>query len=585
MDPGKLQIAPSSFVTTDGTSLPQLGFHEVVSQAQGVAFCSALQVAPFLSPYRSLSVDPLALVVTAELPIESCAGAPVTNVQFPAIYSPTGEAILLHGSLVQLGDESVGLKAADIAEVDSLDTLTCKLSLFREETALDWAEVCQAPVRILMQSVPGFSLCKDQACPQDCARFHAAVDETVDRLFLDVWNRQYHRLEGGRSAPGDAAVFSCYVRVPASALMHLQKVQFPGLYCEPRAPSGLGPHESFAVVWLQATTLTAAQHILRTCPKAISLARLGRKWGIRVRDSDEKEVFTTLKPGQEFVRVRVTCKHRLFPLPHGFQRKHVLQLLKTWNWQAKPLQPVKGDGSGSAWEVGSNEEPPAPALPLGSSYVLITKVRDSSGSAGPAPAISASARTKKRIIFDDGEGPEGDSDPWANGRDPWAISRSEPAGQPGLTAISGTAANIPSTAETKLSQLRQDLAAQVKDLVQEQVANRPASSQETVHETRLQKLEVGVQELQLQNSKFETWFQKFGQQVAATGQQVQEVASAVVQQKTELVQVQTEVARQAEAVQTSVQQAVGHMQAEVSHQIGSQFERLEALLAKRSRSE
>ena len=52
---------------------------------------------------------------------------------------------------------------------------------------------------------------------------------------------------------------------------------------------------------------------------------------------------------------------------------------------------------------------------------------------------------------------------------------------------------------------------------------------------------------------------------------------------------QTEVARQAEAVQTSVQQAVGHMQAEVSHQIGSQitaqFERLEALLAKRSRSE
>ena len=82
VDPQKLQLAPNSFVSADGKTLPQLAFSEVVSQAQGVAFVSVQQAMPFITNYRALSVDPLALAITAELPLESCSGAPLANLRF-----------------------------------------------------------------------------------------------------------------------------------------------------------------------------------------------------------------------------------------------------------------------------------------------------------------------------------------------------------------------------------------------------------------------------------------------------------------------------------------------------------------------
>ena len=273
-------MAPSSFVSPDGRALPQLAFTEVSSQAQGVAFCTAQQAMPFLANYKALSVDPLALAITSELPVEACSGAPLTNMRFPAVYEPTGEPI----ALLQLGDEVVQLKAADIAELDTLDTSVVRLALFRDETALDWQELCKAPIRLLLQHIPGLVLCKDPACAQDCGRFHAAVDDgAIDRLMLDVWGRVFARTEGGKAPPERAGLFQCLLRVLASATMHLQKLAVPGLYVEPRSSAGLGPHEKYSIVWLPSATTAVTQHTLRTCSKAISIARIGRKFGIRVR--------------------------------------------------------------------------------------------------------------------------------------------------------------------------------------------------------------------------------------------------------------------------------------------------------------
>ena len=129
---------------------------------------------PFLQNFRTLSLEPLC-----------CGIAPVTPVRFLVVYEPTSEAILLQGSLVQLRDESVQLASADITELAQLDTLTCRLSLYRDETSLDWVEVVRAPLRELLRST------SDPACTQACGKFHAAVDEAVDRLVLDVWGRQW----------------------------------------------------------------------------------------------------------------------------------------------------------------------------------------------------------------------------------------------------------------------------------------------------------------------------------------------------------------------------------------------------------
>ena len=105
-------------MASGGQPLCQLAFQEVVPQASGVALCTVQQVMPFINKFKPMSVDALALISTAALPEELSAGCPHTTVRLPAVYNPTGEAILLTGSLLQLGDKSVQLASADISEVD-----------------------------------------------------------------------------------------------------------------------------------------------------------------------------------------------------------------------------------------------------------------------------------------------------------------------------------------------------------------------------------------------------------------------------------------------------------------------------------
>ena len=571
VDPDTLQLVPGSFKTTEGSPLAQLAFSEVVSQASGVAFCSPQQALPFLQAYSSLSVDALAVVCTSALQSEVCTGAPVTNIQFPAIYSPTQEAILLQGSLLQLGDEVVQLDTPSIAEVERLDTITGRLSYYRDEASIPWTEIAQAPLRALVQHVPCLSLCKDANCHGDCACFHPSLEETVDRMILDAWGRSFAKVDGGRAQPDQAELFQVMIRVPGSALKLLHKTTTAGFYFEPRANDGFSPHASFAVVWLPGKDKAQVQHILRTCDRALAITRLGRRFGIRVKEADEKVVHAALKPEVDFVKLRISARYRLHPLPHGMQRLHLAKLLKEWKWPAKPLQPAKGDAAGSAWEVGAECEPPAPTLPAGTQYVLITKLKDLSS--GPkAPAVCASHKTRQHMLRDEPEPATGSTDPWAGGNDPWSAYRAPP----GLPAPPVQ----PSPAGNKLAQMRTELKPDLQSYMQQQFVEHAASTSEPPssaianQDARIQKLEVGVQELQLQNRKFEGWFQSFGTQLSESKAQVTDMQKAMQSQQADVVKLRGEVSS-----------AVGSLKTDMNSRLDDQLQRIEALLSKKPRTE
>ena len=374
VDPTTLQLVPGSFLTKAGSPLGQLSFAEVQAGATGICFCSSAQAAPFLAQPRNLSVDALALVTTATLPADAQELTRVTSLRFPAVFSPTHEAILVTGSMIQLGDEEAEIACASTVDVDNLPTLVVRLSLYRDECKIPWDKLVEAPIRVLLQNIPEFQICRQRACDRSCTGFHAAVDEEVEHLFLDVWARQWCRITGGKVKADAAELFQVFIRVPASALPHMFCTSQPGLYVEPRASDGSGPHGSWAVVWLPGATAAQAQHALKTTEKAISLARLGSKYGLRTKEADEQFVFEALRPQHQFLKVRVTAHYRLHPLPHGFQRHALVQQLKHWNWNGKPLQPDKGDAQGGAWLIGASGEPPLQALPLGQGFVLATKV-------------------------------------------------------------------------------------------------------------------------------------------------------------------------------------------------------------------
>ena len=574
IDPQMLQLAPGSFVSKTGSPLGQLSYQEVKAQATGICFVSLAQAAPFLSELRNLSVDALALVTTAEVAPEAAGMARVSSLRFPVIFSPTQEAILISGSLVQLGDEEVHLAAKDIAEVDHLDTVVCRISLYRDECKVAWEQVISAPIRFLLQSVPEFQVCKNAACDQSCAAFHAAVDEVVDHLFLDVWARQWCRLSGGRTKAGEAELFQAFVRVPSSALPHLFRVAFAGLYIEPRAADGSGPHGSWAVVWLPGSTAAQALHLLKTTAKAVALTRLGTKYGLRTKEADEQAVFETLRPQHQFVKVRIVARYRLHPLPHGFQRHNLVQLLKQWDWNCKPLQPDRGDATGCAWLVGASGEPPAPAMPLGQGYVLATKVKDVGAQRSQAASVCASVRTKKALILDD-DHEEVEIDPWSGGRDPWAAARLNTSVAPASSSMTPS-----STVVTQLSQLETDLKQNLQTMLQQTLDAREAAGPPpglSEQDKRLHSLESTVQELRHQGTKFESWFQSFGTKVADQGKQLAALQSTVQEQQVELGRVRTD-------VQQTVQTAVGTLQSELTNQMAAQLagqEQIQALFTEK----
>ncbi|CAE6966038.1 aquIMA [Symbiodinium sp. CCMP2592] len=579
VDPTALQIAPGAFVSSDGTSLSQLAFDEVGPQARGVAFCTGQQMLPFLSDYRALSVDALALISTAPVPTEVCAGAPASSIRFPAVYAPTQEAVLLSGTILQLGDEHVQLSAADadMGDIEKLDTITGRISFFKDEAQLGWEVFAKAPVKSLLQHIPGLNLCRDANCKGDCPAFHPAVEEHVERLLLDVWARQFAKAEGGSASPEAAELFQALVRVPASAAKHLQHVHVAGFYFEPRAANGFGPHPSYAVVWLPGHDKAQATHLLRTCDKALGLARLGNKFGIRVLDEHEQLVFEKLRPRQPFVKVKVLSRWRLHPLPHGTQRHTLVQLLGKWKWAAKPLQPCKGDSSGCAWEVGSAEDPPSSVLQAGEAFVLIHKLRDLSSPAKPE-ALCASNRTRRRILYDDPEVPQSSADPWAGGRDPWSLSR-PPPGLPAPAASSQQCPAPPSAAVSKLTEVKSELQANLATLVRKEVQAATSSVKAAdPNDARIQQLEVGLNEVRMQNSKFEEWFQTFGTQMRQQATQVVEVQKAVSAQQSEFSALKSDVT-------TSIAQAMNSLQSDMQKQFASQTASLEAMLAKKPRTE
>ena len=231
------------------------------------------------------------------------------------------------------------------------------------------------------------------------------------------------------------------------------------------------------------------------------MARLGTKYGLRTREADEQQVFEAHRPQHQFLKVRVSAHFRLHPLPHGLQRPALVQLLKQWGWTGKPLQPDRGDSNGAAWLVGASSDPPAPAMPLGTDFVLITKIRDIGASSKTAPLpVYASMRTKRALLLDD-DPDEPNADPWTTGPDPWSQARPLQASQT-VPAVS--------SAGSKLEQIKADLKQDLQQLVSDQLEAKKTSEPPpglSEHDHRLHQLEVGLNEVRHQNTKFESWFQ------------------------------------------------------------------------------
>ena len=551
LDPTQLSLLPNTFFA-QGKSLPQIPFSGLGMQAWGIAFGTVADLGPYLQAGNLISDKALGVLTTTVIPTDQVGTLHVDNIRFPALYKGTDEPLLVMGSLVILG--KVAISRADTGALCSLQpipTQTLRIAVFKDQWPGDWSDFIEHPLRSLLLKVPMLCLCKQTGCGVSCPKFHADIDEPLDQLLLDVWSRNFHRLDTKFAKPKESVLWTALVRVPKSAHLTLQTLSGKlGLYVEPRSDSGKEVDPNFGVIWLGNVSLQDAHHKQQTTDKALAVCRLNSKYGLRVHADDLEATHKLLKPDEQFSGNLVQEVYKIYPLPWGTQRAALQKCLNDWGWKAKVLQTVGGGAEGLGWEVGSNLAPPSNVLQFDGGDAAITHLRSANKDPKPVP-ILASATTKKHIK--QGTAAASSDDPWGNYQDPWAQGRQ-------------VEASAQSASSDRLSQIEAKWTNNLRDAVRKEIQHAPQPMEDdtfkTETEERFARIESSLTEMQAQHVKYEGWFSQMHQTDQFLTGQIQEANHRM----------------------EGVKQTLEAQVSQLSSQVTSGFNNIEALLAKRAKT-
>ena len=523
-----------------------------------------------------ISQEGLALLVVGQMPEHTPLSLPMHSLRVPAIYKGTNEPVILDCTSIQLGDQAVYRKTSqDAPSLTVCPTRVFRVHVFKDlwQQEHDWDEFLGHPVRSLVQAFPIFRLCKDADCDHHCSLFHPSLEEEgVESGLVDVWAFRWHGLDGSKQPQAQAEVLSVYVRVPESSFDQVHRSSgTQGVFFEPRSSDSPGPDDAFAVIWVPQIGLSDAQHRVRTLDHCVAVCRLGLKYGIRCLVKHQEELHKTLCPSRPFVHVSVKAVYRLEPLPAGTQRTSLVEILRSFGWNAKPLQPCKGS-QGQAWQVGAESEPPKPFIESQQGWIGISKVKDATPVAKPQGLI-ATMRTKKHIQEASASSSSGTADPWQTGPDPW-----------GGYAKTTKAAAVPTQhVQSRLEDVESRLHEHVKQTVTQEVHQLP---QHPATDLRLTAVESQIQSLVENQTKLEHWVQDGSSKIHGLQQECGQLQMTVLSQGQTLQQVAHEVSQCTSSLQ-NVSTEVSGLKTDLGKHLDSYFtkqqEAIEAMLAKKAR--
>ena len=143
-----------------------------------------------------------------------------------------------------------------------------------------------------------------------------------------------------------------------------------------------------------------------------------------------------------------------------------------------------------------------------------------------------------------------------------------------------------SASSTRFSQIQDT----IREEIQKQVHHAPPGLTPSID---VQRMEVNIAELQAQGSQFQQWFQEAGQRMNNTEAQLGQLRQVVEQQgqavASQIHEIQQEVDNKTQILQSTLQGLMAAMSKDLSQaldtKLTSQFDRFEAMLAKKSRCE
>eukprot|EP00435_Cladocopium_sp_Y103_P022918 s2398_g5.t1 len=580
-DPADLLLRPGHFKDADGDEVPQIPLESIEAEAHGIAIATATQCQQWLQQRDSISTQALAILLLEELPPDQLEKYQASKVSFPVTYKGTGEPMLIFGTMKTLGDQPVNRHTgSNVTKLEIVANIAIRIHVYRDELQAPWQDLVQSPVRQLCALIPKLQLCAGEGCGHDCPKSHQPVGDHLDSIIMEVWGRSFGKVEGGRAPAPDATYFSVFIRIPEAILKNLLQTHIPGIYYDPRQANA--PDDRYRIIWLPARNLAEAQHACKTCLKALGLVRMRNKYGLRVEADDEEAAFKQLKPEATFVATRVQRVFQLFPLPHGIQRAGIKKLLKDIGWLAKPLQPGRGQQDGMSWQVGSSEAPPVTVFTSFDREVLVTEITKPVITA-KAPPFVASYKTQKHLRTEasssNATAPQ--SDPWQDAAvDPWRTWKpttdlptagKSTSGKRHLAEITG--------------QLREELHASMR---KELEGFKPAPDVEmdaSATEERFQRIESTMGEIQAQQSQFTQWCTQMQQSTTATESAIQTIHYTLNTHQADLQGLHTEVKSVSDTLGSTFQKSLASHQADMAADFAARFDKLEAMMAKKHRSE
>ena len=574
VDPAELELYEGLLIDANKVTVPNIPFDAVTADTRGIAVCTGAQALPYITAGRHISTEALALALVDMPDPEHYTAGAVQPACFPAKFIGTGEPILLSGGIFQLGDIRVERKGRTLLQSpDIVNTQVLRVQAYSD--LLDnWHAFILSPIKELTILMPVLKRCGDKACLNgsfaDCPYSHPAIDEDFDQVIMEIWARGFYTADGRRAGPTEAFSFAAFLRVPVSTIKPILAHQPKGIFFEPRLESRQGPDPAYKIIWLPGQDFNAAQHHFKTLPKAISVARLKQRFGIRVLAKDEEAAYKHLRPDSTFADIIHSRTFQLFPLPHGTQKSAIVYILEQRQWKARPIQPGRGNSTAMMWVVGTSDDPPAQVLPGLTGDILITEVTQHNRAQQPCTVI-ASRKTQNHIRKGHGDDVAATS---SERSDPWLDPRKDPWGNSKKPAASSSSAPSTTPHGTKryeeiAQELRTELQKEVQALASSH-ANPANSAADTLTEQRFQALESSVTEIRAQNSNFAQYFNQLG-----TQQQNMEAAITQVQQKV----------HQNQQDLHGLGQSITGLRSDINHDFSSRFDALESLLSKRLRTE
>ena len=300
----------------------------------------------------------------------------------------TGNQVLLHACWHSLGRSPLHIKCDNDASITLPEAACVSVTVHKDEfSSQEWQGLVTNPVRAVADRLR--------------SRGSTVVLESP-------WGRSF-RKDNKPGAASDCSSVQFHCRIQNSDLLQLLRVSgHSGVYITPKTWQG-DIAKGYAIVWTTGDQEEAKRLSLQVADP-LGIVRSKKRYGIRVAEANYEATWAVVRPGDASAppKVDVTGLYKLLSAPPQLRSADIQDWAKQMGWTVRPLRCL----SPGQWLLGSNGPPPTGLLSINQQAVLVQAVAPRSSDkpivqAGRAPKASSAA-----AVVPDVEDPLALNDPW-----------------------------------------------------------------------------------------------------------------------------------------------------------------------------